>query len=95
MNAATFAYAGYAFILAMIIGWPVVRTLRAYHLGKRIKEEQPESHQVKAGTPTMGGVIFLAPLAMITALAGVLGYGATDVGVAWVMTTCAGFQRGP
>jgi phospho-N-acetylmuramoyl-pentapeptide-transferase len=90
MNAGIFAYGGYAFLLASIIGWPVIRTLRAYHSGKRIREEQPASHQAKAGTPTMGGIIFLAPLAIISAVAAVIGHGGVLPGlVLAVMAACA------
>ncbi|HLF08475.1 MAG TPA: phospho-N-acetylmuramoyl-pentapeptide-transferase [Dehalococcoidia bacterium] len=90
MNPAAFAYGGCGFLLAWLIGGPVVRTLRAYNVGKRIREEQPESHQVKAGTPTMGGIIFLAPLAAVSAGAALLGYGGVLPGVALVvMTVCA------
>ncbi len=49
---------------AMVLPWGglLVRSLRAGHVGKNIREDEPGSHAVKQGTPTMGGVLFLAPL---------------------------------
>jgi len=51
-----------AFAVAIPLGAVVVRRLRAWGVGKHIREDEPGSHQVKEGTPTMGGVIFLIPL---------------------------------
>ena len=64
-----------AFALALPLGAVVVRYLRARRVGKRIREDELGSHQVKEGTPTMGGVIFLLPLLawLVVLLAG--GYG--------------------
>lgn len=51
-----------AFLLSLIIGKPVINWLRDRRIGKHIRIEGPERHQVKTGTPTMGGIIFLIPL---------------------------------
>ena len=51
-----------AFLIAAGIGAPIIRVLRAKKLGKAISEYVPHSHQSKAGTPTMGGVIVFAVL---------------------------------
>ena len=48
---------GVAFVLALIAGRPVVRLLRSFNVGKAISEDGPSSHLVKAGTPTMGGLL--------------------------------------
>jgi phospho-N-acetylmuramoyl-pentapeptide-transferase len=55
-------------------GWYVVPLLRRLGLGKAISEEGPESHAVKAGTPTMGGILFLGVLAVVTVTTNVAGH---------------------
>lgn len=54
-----------AFVLGLIIGKPTINWLRDRRIGKHIRIEGPESHQVKTGTPTMGGLIFLIPLVLV------------------------------
>src|SRR5438067_12448982 len=46
-----------SFILGLIVGKPVINWLRDRRIGKHIRIEGPERHQVKTGTPTMGGLI--------------------------------------
>ncbi len=57
---------GSAFLLALAAGPPVVRLLRSRRLGKSISEEGPSTHAVKAGTPTMGGLLIFGAVALIT-----------------------------
>jgi phospho-N-acetylmuramoyl-pentapeptide-transferase len=57
------------FVLALVLGAPILRYLRAKKAGKSISEYQPESHQSKAGTPTFGGFIIWVPTLIITAIA--------------------------
>jgi phospho-N-acetylmuramoyl-pentapeptide-transferase len=59
---------GLGFILAVIWGSPLLRILRHYKLGKMIRVEGPESHVTKMGTPTMGGVMIIIPIAIVTIL---------------------------
>src|SRR5438876_1847511 len=54
-----------SFILGLIVGKPVINWLRDRRIGKHIRIEGPERHQVKTGTPTMGGLIFLIPLVIV------------------------------
>ncbi|MDQ0416384.1 phospho-N-acetylmuramoyl-pentapeptide-transferase [Croceifilum oryzae] len=56
-----------AFGLAVILGPMVIPTLRRLKFGQSIREEGPQAHLKKAGTPTMGGVIILIAL-VLTAL---------------------------
>jgi len=63
---------GAAAITAMLItllfgGW-AIRKLREFQIGQQIRAEGPASHQSKAGTPTMGGLIILAGLLIPTLL---------------------------
>jgi len=57
-----------SFMLAVIWGGPLLRVLRHFKIGKLIRLEGPESHQSKMGTPTMGGVMFIFPIAFLTVL---------------------------
>ena len=56
------------FLLAALVGKPVINWLRDRGIGKSIRIEGPASHQVKTGTPTMGGLIFLIPLVLLMAI---------------------------
>ncbi len=60
---------GISFALTAGLGWPMIQYLRARRAGKAISEDQPASHQTKAGTPTFGGFIIWAPTLIVTALA--------------------------
>jgi phospho-N-acetylmuramoyl-pentapeptide-transferase len=55
-----------AFVLALLAGGSVVRWLRGQRIGKAISEEGPSSHNVKAGTPTMGGLLIFGVVAIVT-----------------------------
>ncbi|KAJ53391.1 phospho-N-acetylmuramoyl-pentapeptide-transferase [Clostridium tetanomorphum] len=48
-----------AFFLAIVIGPILIPLLHKLKFGQSIREEGPKSHQKKAGTPTMGGIIFI------------------------------------
>ena len=48
-----------AMVLSIIIGPRFISFLRANEFGQHIREEGPEHHQVKQGTPTMGGLLIL------------------------------------
>jgi phospho-N-acetylmuramoyl-pentapeptide-transferase len=51
-----------AFIVALVVGPLVIPLLRRLKFGQSIREEGPERHYAKAGTPTMGGIIILTAL---------------------------------
>ena len=48
-----------AFAISAILGPIIIPWLHKLKFGQFIREEGPESHQKKSGTPTMGGIIFL------------------------------------
>jgi len=54
------------FVLAVIWGTPMINLLKKYHVGKQIRIDSPHSHQVKMGTPTMGGLMIIIPVLLIT-----------------------------
>ena len=57
-----------AFIMTVIWGRPLIRLLRYFKVGKIIREEGPDSHKDKLGTPTMGGLMIIAPVLLLTVL---------------------------
>jgi phospho-N-acetylmuramoyl-pentapeptide-transferase len=62
------ALSGLSFMLAVIWGGPLLRVLRHFKIGKIIRVEGPSRHFTKMGTPTMGGVMVILPVAMLTVL---------------------------
>jgi phospho-N-acetylmuramoyl-pentapeptide-transferase len=60
--------AGLVFMMTAIWGEPLLRILRHYKIGKLIRVDEPGKHLVKMGTPTMGGVMFIIPVMLITVL---------------------------
>ncbi len=58
----------FAFIMSVIWGSPFIRLLKFIKVGKIIREEGPDSHFEKLGTPTMGGWMIIAPILLITVL---------------------------
>ena len=48
-----------AMFLALVFGPWLIRRLRELQIGQYIREEGPQNHQKKAGTPTMGGVLIV------------------------------------
>jgi phospho-N-acetylmuramoyl-pentapeptide-transferase len=57
-----------ALLTSLIIGPWLIRRLREFQIGQHIREEGPKSHQTKAGTPTMGGVLIVLSIVMPTLL---------------------------
>jgi len=62
------ALSGLSFMLAVIWGGPLLRILKHFKIGKVIRVEGPNTHMVKMGTPTMGGVMVIVPVALLTVL---------------------------
>lgn len=60
--------AGLSFMLTVIWGGPLLRVLRHFKIGKLIRVEEPGKHMVKMGTPTMGGVMVVLPVLLLTGL---------------------------
>ena len=49
-----------ALVTSLVLGPWLIRTLREFQIGQVIRQEGPQSHRAKAGTPTMGGLLILA-----------------------------------
>lgn len=60
-------------VATALAGYPAIRLLRRLRLGKEISEWGPETHQAKAGTPTMGGLFVLVAIAIFTFAANFFG----------------------
>lgn len=54
--------AGIAFLVTVALGSRFIEYLQVRKFGQFVREEGPQTHLVKAGTPTMGGVLMLAGL---------------------------------
>ncbi len=61
------------FLMTVIWGGPLIQLLRQRGIGKQIRVEGPSSHIVKTGTPTMGGLLILIPVVVITVVANLFG----------------------
>ncbi len=48
-----------ALAISLLLGPWLVRRLREFQIGQVIRQEGPQSHRAKAGTPTMGGLLIL------------------------------------
>jgi phospho-N-acetylmuramoyl-pentapeptide-transferase len=63
------AFAGLtALFLCLVLGPWLISKLRQFQIGQQIREEGPKSHQKKAGTPTMGGVLIVISVVIPTLL---------------------------
>lgn len=75
--------AGCVGLIASLLGTPIVmRAALARGIGQQIREDGPEGHLTKSGTPTMGGI------AIVVAV--VLGYVAAHIGTGAVFTSAGG-----
>ena len=56
----------FSFVVSLVIGLVfgplVIKELKKFHARQSEREEGPQSHKYKAGTPTMGGILILAAL---------------------------------
>jgi len=57
-----------ALLISLIFGGKLIEALRKWNVGQQIREEGPQGHQVKRGTPTMGGVLIVGSVLISTLL---------------------------
>ena len=57
-----------ALVISLVFGPWMIRKLRDFQIGQVIRQEGPQSHRAKAGTPTMGGVLILTASVVPTLL---------------------------
>lgn len=57
-----------ALAISFMVGPAMIRKLTAYKIGQSVRDDGPQTHLVKAGTPTMGGALILVSVAVTTLL---------------------------
>jgi phospho-N-acetylmuramoyl-pentapeptide-transferase len=57
-----------AMLIALFIGPYVIQKLREFQIGQFVREDGPQSHMKKTGTPTMGGVLICIAILLPTVL---------------------------
>lgn len=57
-----------ALIISFIVGPRMIKSLSVNQLGQPVREDGPETHLIKAGTPTMGGALILTAISVATVL---------------------------
>ncbi len=57
-----------ALVISLLIGPSMIRRLSTFKLGQPIRDDGPQTHLTKAGTPTMGGALILVAIAISTLL---------------------------
>lgn len=62
-----------ALIYSFVLGPWMIRKLSVHQIGQAVREDGPQSHLSKAGTPTMGGALILSAIVVSTLLWGDLG----------------------
>ena len=60
--------------VSLMAGYPLLALLRRLGVGKAISEDGPESHMSKAGTPTMGGLLFVGTIVVFTLATNLVGH---------------------
>ena len=82
---------GLGLIFSLIGGHYFIPMLRRLHAGQEIREDGPQSHLVKAGTPTIGGVIFLTSAILATVVTKNLTYEALVLFISTLGFALVGF----
>src|SRR5262245_38123880 len=57
-----------ALLISLLFGGKLIEALRKWNVGQQIREEGPQAHMVKRGTPTMGGVLIVGSVLISTLL---------------------------
>ena len=57
-----------ALLISLIIGSPMIRWLSRYQVGQQVRDDGPQTHLKKAGTPTMGGTLIIVAIVIATLL---------------------------
>jgi len=55
-----------ALLISLLVGPKMIRYLTHYNIGQSVRNDGPESHLDKAGTPTMGGALILVAIILST-----------------------------
>ena len=55
-------------LISLLVGPAMIRQLSKYKIGQSVRDDGPQSHFSKAGTPTMGGALILVAVSLTTLL---------------------------
>jgi phospho-N-acetylmuramoyl-pentapeptide-transferase len=55
-------------VISLVVGPAMIRKLTAYKIGQAVRDDGPQTHLTKAGTPTMGGALILVSMGVATLL---------------------------
>ncbi len=69
-----------ALVISFVVGPAMIRRLSRYNIGQTVRDDGPESHLEKAGTPTMGGALILVAITISTLL-----WADLDNGYTWIV----------
>ncbi len=76
-----------ALVVCLVVGPHLIRWLTRENIGQSVRDDGPETHLVKAGTPTMGGAMIIVAVALSTLL-----WSDLSVRQVWfVLFVCVGF----
>src|SRR6476646_7853193 len=57
-----------ALLISLFFGGKLIEALKRWNVGQQIREEGPQGHMVKRGTPTMGGILIVGSVLISTLL---------------------------
>jgi phospho-N-acetylmuramoyl-pentapeptide-transferase len=57
-----------ALLISLVIGPSMIRALSRYQVGQQVRDDGPQTHLKKAGTPTMGGALIIVAIVISTLL---------------------------
>ena len=57
-----------ALLITFAVGPAMIRKLTSYKIGQAVRDDGPQTHLIKTGTPTMGGALILVSVAVTTLL---------------------------
>lgn len=69
--------------VGLVLLWPGLHLLHKLHTGQQIREELPSTHNKKAGTPTMGGAVFVIAATISSFILARFFFIMTDQSVFW------------
>ena len=73
-----------SFLATLLMGILLLPWLHRLKLGQQVRDDGPKTHLSKSGTPTMGGILFLVPLAVLSLI---LSKGSREYALTAVLTT--------
>lgn len=79
-----------AIVVTMVLMPAWIKFLKGSHIGQQVRADGPESHLVKQGTPTMGGVIMLIAVIVTVFLVGHATVEMFALVIATILTGCLG-----